>query len=78
MKKIIQTFYLFLTVFTVTVISCQKDSNEENHIFFGSWLFVQVDSCRRYVYPNASVFRINIANSEGVIEFHNDGNGVLN
>ncbi|MBA7534628.1 hypothetical protein ES705_26877 [subsurface metagenome] len=28
MKKIIQKFYLFLTVFTVTVMSCQKDSIE--------------------------------------------------
>ena len=28
MKKIIQTFYLFLTVFTVTVMSCQKESIE--------------------------------------------------
>lgn len=28
MKKIIQTFYLFLTVFTVMVMSCQKESVE--------------------------------------------------
>jgi len=28
MKKIIQIFYLFLTVFTVTVMSCQKESIE--------------------------------------------------
>ena len=60
-----------------------NEENQENQIIekkdiIGSWLLVKVDSCRRYVYPNASTFRNNIANDAGVIEFYEDGNGVIN
>ena len=78
--KTITNFLLVTVTIVFMAFGCEAENeeNQENQDIIGSWLLVKVDSCRRYVYPNTSTFRKNIANDAGVIEFYEDGNGVIN